>query len=663
MLNRFGRLPLEARRLLELASCVGDTFDVELLRELTRHADATLESSLYTLADAKLIVPCDTGFRFAHDRIREAAQSLLSTDQREALHHEIGRLMLERTPASERPARALEIAEHLDRGLSLLSETLRPEVIDVNLLAAKRALSAGGASAATRYLGVARELFSEQDWSTRRNVGFELHLQSAESAFQGGDPATALALLEGLDQRQPSNVEYAQIAIKRMQVNALMYPPEECMRYVLSVLRRFGVRWPLRPSKLRVALALLRVRFMLRKRHGRDVLQRATSVDPQWLALVLVLGSSASTTTRLDYNLSILATALVMRRNVRNGYIARPAFTMAAYAAHSYLVLRDPEDARRRAAEASLLEEQSSDPIYGPRMRVIIHGILYPWLMPRREALEPLERVWEHFRELGDSEYAYYARFVYIYYRAIAGDPLAQTEERLRELVAIVDRTVHVYRAPRGVLDAFLPLRHGNPDDLPRTIARHDSEIAADTSGEPYRRTAWLITLSFFDRHELAFAQSEALGERLFHVSPFVHIADHMLHRGIAAASLAPSERHARRRYRRILRSCRKLLHRYAKDGVDFQHMAWLLDAEHAAVQGHASAAQALYRRSAERAIAQTFPHHAALAHERRGRLLIALRRHTEAAKAFAEALALYREWGAQAKVEALDRERAALLT
>jgi hypothetical protein len=662
LIARFERLSPAAHRLLELASCVGDSFDLGLLSQLSDRDARLLQPSLYALADAGLVTPCDSGFRFAHDRIREAAQSLLSEAQRAALHYDLGRRLLEQLDPAARTARAREIAGHLGRGIELLPVTLRPAAVEINLLAAKQALAAGASASAAGYLAVARGLFGEQDWLERRAVGFELHLQSAETAFNTGDPSAALGILDALEARTPSLIEFARIAVKRMQVNALIQPPEPCMRYVLSVLRRFGVRWPLRPSRLRVRLELLRVRCMLRKRHGRDMFRRATSVDPQWTALVMVLGASASTTSRFNYGFSILMNALVMRRNIRYGYVARPAFTLSSYITQAYHVLRDAEDARRRSADLLALEEQEHDSIYGPRTRLHRHAILHPWLMRRREALDPLESVTQCFRELGDSEYAYYARFMYIYYRAIAGDPLAETEARLRDLVALVERTVHLYRAPRGCLDAFVTLREGDPDEVERSMAGREPELAADTSGEPYRRTAWLIVLSVFDRQEAAFAQSEALGDRLFQVSPYVHVADHLLHRGIAASALATARSREARGYRRALQACRRSLHRYAKDGPDFLHMAQLLDAERARLRGDEANALALYRRAAQRAIQQGFPHHGALAHERRGRMLLEQRRATEAATAFSDALVHYRDWGADAKVRTLELERTDLL-
>jgi hypothetical protein len=86
--------------------------------------------------------------------------------------------------------------------------------------------------------------------------------------------------------------------------------------------------------------------------------------------------------------------------------------------------------------------------------------------------------------------------------------------------------------------------------------------------------------------------------------------------------------------------------------------MALLLEAEHARLAGHFDRARSLYDEAATRAGRQTFPHHAALAHERHARLLAALRRETEAAALRRRAIATYREWGARGKADLLTQER-----
>src|SRR4029077_10584995 len=111
-------------------------------------------------------------------------------------------------------------------------------------------------------------------------------------------------------------------------------------------------------------------------------------------------------------------------------------------------------------------------------------------------------------------------------------------------------------------------------------------------------RTAWLMVLCVYGRWDLAFAQSEALGERLFSLVPYIHVADHCLYRGLAAAALAGNARGAtRRRYRRALGDSLRRLRRWAKGGPDFAHMVHLLEAEQARLAGNPRRARALYEK------------------------------------------------------------------
>ena len=87
--------------------------------------------------------------------------------------------------------------------------------------------------------------------------------------------------------------------------------------------------------------------------------------------------------------------------------------------------------------------------------------------------------------------------------------------------------------------------------------------------------------------------------------------------------------------------------------------MALLLEAEQARARGRGAQALELYERAAQRAPSQEFVHHAALAHEHRAALLTAERRDTAADGARVQAIRLYEQWGAAAKVASLTRDPA----
>jgi len=177
-----------------------------------------------------------------------------------------------------------------------------------------------------------------------------------------------------------------------------------------------------------------------------------------------------------------------------------------------------------------------------------------------------------------------------------------------------------------------------------------------------YACTLWIQVLCVQGRFDLAFAQSERTIGFLFRGSPFVHVVDHMFYRGLAAAALAGSARGwKRRRYHRELSRSLRHVARHVAGGPDFSHMATFLRAEDARLRHDFTRARNAYEQAALRARQQTFPHHCALARERLAQMLLALRRETEAGEALREAIAAYREWGADAKAQALDASRVAL--
>jgi hypothetical protein len=129
---------------------------------------------------------------------------------------------------------------------------------------------------------------------------------------------------------------------------------------------------------------------------------------------------------------------------------------------------------------------------------------------------------------------------------------------------------------------------------------------------------------------------------------------DYALFLGIASAELATSKRGAGG-YRRDLVRCARRLNVIARQGADFAHMALVLAAERARLQRRSARALQLYAAAEEAAFKQSYRHHAALILERRARLLLTLRRETEATTTLRRAIALYEEWGARAKARALE--------
>ncbi len=113
--ERISSLPDNAlRRLLEHAACIGQSFDIATITYLMRAKESSLDSILFELVRLGMIrlspLARET-YSFVHNRIREAALSLLLTQEREAIHWRIGKFWLE-----GRKRGLFEIVGQLNRG-------------------------------------------------------------------------------------------------------------------------------------------------------------------------------------------------------------------------------------------------------------------------------------------------------------------------------------------------------------------------------------------------------------------------------------------------------------------------------------------------------------------------------------------------------------------
>jgi predicted ATPase/tRNA A-37 threonylcarbamoyl transferase component Bud32 len=646
--DRIDGIDADARAVLAFASCIGDTFDLEHLAKLWSRDRATLDRCVYALCDAGLIVPCRGGLRFVHEQLRDAAEALLSQEELTRIHCEIGRRCMEQTPPDAVDERLFEIADHMNRAASLLTEAERTRVIDLDVRAGRRALASGAPSAAAAYFRAGLALSRGSDWVERPAQSFELYALCADSAIQGNDFDGAASLLDELETHVASTDKWSEVAVRRVVAYAMFRHPLQAGELALASLARLGLRWSLRPRAVRVFWDILRTDLALQRvRSARDLRPARAATDRTKAALAL-LSVGAGSFDAMSRHLALVSMAWRVRLLVTSGYVRAPGVQLVAYSAYRFYFMRNAAHLRRYADIGMEVSRTLDDPTAHLRARYVMCAMVNPWLMSRRAAVAPLRTLAETASELGERQYHGYCVLVWSQIRALSGVPLAQAE---RELVAIP--------APGGELLArmFGLLREGGDDP-----ARTASAIEALAAAPPVASTPIWIPAMFvlyvlgradaaqqlFDRTQ-AHVVNQILGTAL--------AADLWLLRGLIAGALARGAPARERRARlRILRQCVRHMRQFAKEGPDFAHMAALLAAERAALRGREAEAVALYRAAARGAERQRYIPHVALAHERRADLLRGARRYTQSAEATREAMHRYRVWGAEAKVAELAR-------
>jgi len=656
LLAKLQRLPLDARSILQFASCVGDEFDIQMLAELSRKDPRSLELALYSLSDEGLLGPCRAGFRFVHDRIREAAQALLSERERAQLHLRTASLLIEAEPAEGATDRTFEIADHLYRAHAEVPEERRLASVQVHKQAAERALRGGAAGTGSHYAGAALDLLCEEDWTTQRALCFDVHLLTATCAFQLQDFEHALELLTRIEQAcsnpELTRAEFERLSVERLRTYVVARSADETVSMLLSVLEQIGVHYPQNPSWLRLRLAIARVDWALRGDPSEWTFREAAAGNRDLALQIQLRVASAQAMMFANSRLYALILAENLRAQLRGGLLPGLGSSLATLTGYRSALLRKHDRDALYALASRGFAERVGDPLLKLRTDYVLCTSLDAWTKPRRHAISALPEISARAAEFGDLPVALGARMVRGNYMGLAGVALDEVVGYFASLPA--RRHVAPIEAIAELERPYRVLYEGA--DVRAHFEQLRSALEAHSANAQSVATHWMLALSVEGSYAEVWWCAELvrpiLFERLAYLS---HVGDHVFFKGLAAAILARTGgRAGRRRLALAAWRAERYLRRWSETGPDWMHMRDLVRAERAWTRGRHRRALDLFSAAAEQAQEVGYVHHAALALEHRAQLLSSTGGETEAQSQRSQAADLYARWGAAAKAESL---------
>ena len=180
--QRVADYPPHVREALQVAAALGDRFELGDLAAVLAVGTAYAYRQLVPALDDDVIRPSGDGerhFRFAHDRVRQAAYRNAAADQSAAtLHVRIAEVLAARNPDG---SAATAIADHFILGREAVTQPRqRIEVASLHLAAARASQRAIAPEAAARYFESGIALLPDDVWNVDYRLAFELYRGAAE---------------------------------------------------------------------------------------------------------------------------------------------------------------------------------------------------------------------------------------------------------------------------------------------------------------------------------------------------------------------------------------------------------------------------------------------------------------------------------------------------
>ncbi|MEM9539946.1 MAG: AAA family ATPase [Cyanobacteria bacterium P01_E01_bin.42] len=212
-IKRLSLLSEEIQAVLRLSACIGHRFDLNTLSIVSEKPPSETFKHLLPAIQQGFIQPISElkttsadpinstlvveDYQFRHDRIQQAAYTLIDLDRRKSVHLQIGRLLLKSCDRNDLPEKIFTLVDHLNKGLELIeNETERISVLELNLSAGKKAKEAIAYKAAREYFLMVKHGFHGDIWHESYEMALYLYRELAETEYLNGDFQESQRLLD-----------------------------------------------------------------------------------------------------------------------------------------------------------------------------------------------------------------------------------------------------------------------------------------------------------------------------------------------------------------------------------------------------------------------------------------------------------------------------------
>ncbi|MEW6351402.1 MAG: serine/threonine-protein kinase PknK, partial [Thermodesulfobacteriota bacterium] len=450
----------QTRRVLELAACIGNEFDLETLAAVAGLSRRQTAESLQEAVSDGFLWPIGDGHkpsdpelagkrdevgiecRFAHDQIRHAAYSMIAAPLRPAIHRQIGQVLLLSDPERARDDRVFDVVNQLNAGIEdVKDDEERSRLADLNLLAGKKAKASAANEPALRYLLTGIGLVGRKAWIEQYDLTLALHVEAAEAAYG----CTEFAEMERMAGVVLEHARTLMDQVKIYEIKIQGYIAEKQLLHAvntaLEVLELLGERFPKNPSKVHVLLWFLHTKLVLARKTTDELLHLPKMTDPTKSAVMRILSSMASAAY---YVAPTLFPLIAFKSVILSAKYGNSPESCSWWAIYGFILSGKIGDIPSGTAFGKLaltLAERPESRAIRPRTVFIVNAFIRHWAEHVSLKLTEFESVYHTALAVGDLEMAALASYFSCNTLFVQGADLpelesqaAQYSDRIRKL-------------------------------------------------------------------------------------------------------------------------------------------------------------------------------------------------------------------------------------
>jgi predicted ATPase/signal transduction histidine kinase len=462
MAQQLQKLTPATQEVLKLAACIGNQFDLHTLAIVYQQSQTETAAALWKALQEGLVIPQSevykfyidrenqgsnqeiahtVAYKFLHDRVQQAAYSLIPEDRKQITHVKIGRLLWQNTPKAELEDGIFAIANQLNIGLEHFHEPQeRHELAQLNLMAGKQAKASTAYSSAIAYLKIGIQLLPFNPWESDYNLTLSLYNEATEASYLCGEIDAMEDFAQEILQHAKAVTDTANVCEVKIEAYTVQGKLLAAIDTAMQFLQPIGIEFPKEPTDEDFVLALQETQATL---SGKTIAELVDLPEMQNLELRAALRVLVKVTTPAYLAKPELHRLLVLKKVTLSVIYGNIAASSLAYSGYGLMLCGQPNSipvGYELGKLALQLLSKFQDQEYEALILVVVHHFVTHWQQPVTATLKPLLQAYTSGLNSGDLAYAGYAAYAYCLHAYIAGQELTKLANELEIYGAAIEK-------------------------------------------------------------------------------------------------------------------------------------------------------------------------------------------------------------------------------
>ncbi|MEA5571201.1 AAA family ATPase [Calothrix sp. UHCC 0171] len=475
------KLKAVTQKTLKLAACIGHQFDLGTLAVVNNKSQEETAIDLWEALQEGLIIPTNEvykffkgdaddllfakeqesiakiainhhqlpTYKFIHDRIQQAAYSLIPEAEKKATHFNIGQLLLNNIQEAEREEKIFNIVNQLNYGAELInSQEELNKLAGLNLIAGRKAKTATAYTAAMNYLNIGLKIISADSWQNNYSFCLELHEEACEAAYLSGDFERMEELATIVIDSAKSLLEKVRVYEIKIQADIVQNRLTEALKIALDILKLLNIEFPETPSPADIQQAFQTTAEKLGDREIADLINLPEMTNLKILAAMPILSTIFAAVYLGCPEFVPLVSLKMVDLSITYGNTGISAFGYCTYGLLLCGVIGDIESGYKFGQLSLNVLLKTNANSLQPKILMPYNSFIGLWKNHARQFLKPLQKTYLIALDAGDLEFAAYSLYNYSSIAYLTGQELTGIELSMAaycDNLARLQRTTSLY--------------------------------------------------------------------------------------------------------------------------------------------------------------------------------------------------------------------------